>query len=275
MKKKILSVLTALAALTLLTIPCFSTDKENDMSLTYLSDMEWKAASIYPDANKGVPTRDENLSGEELWLCEDYFEKGVCFHANMGKIAYLEVDIEGKGFKTFLCYVGTAESELYDVSMASVRFTFKCDGQTKVKTEVITPRNCPQLVCVDVTGCKILRIEVDDGGDGISGDWGALGYAVFSDKENADEILAELAPETTAPQTETEPVTETETEKETETETETEKVIETEEETEPETTNTAYAPKKSEFPVIPVIIGAAAAVCAATVIAIIFKRRKK
>lgn len=279
MKKRILSFLSALTALLLLTIPCLSAEKENDMSLMYLSDMEWRSASIYPDANKGVPTRDENLSGEELWLCEDYFEKGVCFHANIGKIAYLEVDIEGKGFKTFLAYAGTAESELFNVTMASVRFTFKVDGKVKLKTGVIRPNKPPEMITVDVSGGSILRIEMDDGGDGISGDWGALGYAVFSDKENTDDILAELAPETTAPQTETEPVTETEPE--TETETETEKITETEEfteaptEPEPETTDGGLSGKKGEFPVIPVIIGAAAFVCAATAIIIFIKRRKK
>lgn len=267
MKQKIFTVLTALAALALLTIPCFSADKENDMSLTYLSDMEWISASIYPDANGGVPSRDENVAGEEIWLCEDYFEKGVCFHASTGKVAYLEVDIEGKGYKTFLCYVGAAESELYDLSMASVRFTFKCDGKTMVKTEVITPKNCPQLVYFDVAGCKILRIEVDDGGDGISGDWGALGHAVFSDKVSADDILAELAPETTAPQTETEP--------ETETDTETENATKENPTDEKNVTDSIISKNENKFPVIPVIICAAAVVCLASVITIIIKRRKK
>ena len=248
---------------------------ENGM-ITYLSDMEWRAAEIYSGANGGVPARDENVAGEELWLYDMYFEKGVCFHAAPGKLAYIEVDIEGKGFKTFYTYVGTAESELYDVSMASVRFIFKVDGQAVKRVGPVTPKKRPELVTFDVTGAKTLRIEMDDGGDGISGDWGALGSALFSTSSDIEEISAALLPET-------EPVTEPETEQQTEPQTEppqTEEMteLETEQTTEktPETqavTEEAKAEDKKAFPVIPVIAVAAAA--AAVIAVLIAKKRKK
>lgn len=270
---KIKNIFIAAALVLFLTLPCLAAETGDNMKLAYLSDMEWKSASIYSGANGGTPTRDENVAGEEIWLYESYFEKGVGFHADAGKLAYIEVDISRLGYKTFLTYVGTAESELYDVSMASVRFTFKLDGEVKQKTGVIRPDKPPEMISLDVSGGKILRIEMDDGGDSISGDWGSLGYAVFSDSADTDMIIKTL--------TKKEEQTTAETETETEEETGTEKITETEEsteaptETEPETTDSDLPEKKSEFPVIPVIIGAAAVVCAATVIAIIIKRRKK
>ena len=245
--------------------------EDNDM-ITFLSDMEWTGAEIYSGANGGVPSRDENVAGEELWLYDMYFEKGVGMHAAPGKLAYIEVDIEGKGFRTFYTYVGTAESELYDVTMASVRFAFKADGKTVARTGVITPKKRPELVTFDVTGVKTLRIEMDDGGDGISGDWGSLGSALFSTSDNVDEIAAALQPATepvTEPQTTetvvTERITEERTEKQTEKATGTEAVTE---EVKPK--------EKSAFPIIPVIVVAAAVIAvAAAVIAVTRGKKKK
>ncbi|MBQ7446274.1 MAG: NPCBM/NEW2 domain-containing protein [Clostridia bacterium] len=190
--KRVLALTAVIAVLAALLIPSFIVFGENEM-ITFLSDMEWRNAEIYSADGKGaVPARDENLTGEELWLYDMYFEKGVCFHAMSGKNAFLEVDIEGKGYKTFYAYIGTAESEVCDVTMASVRFNFKADGKSVYRTELVTPRERPKAVTIDVTGVSVLRIEMDDGGDGISGDWGALGNALFSTSDSAQDIEAEL-----------------------------------------------------------------------------------
>ncbi len=209
--KKIAAILIIAAALTAV---CRAA--EDGSVITYLSDMEWKAAEIYSDANGGVPSRDENVAGEELWLYDLYFEKGVCLHAAPGKNVFIEVDIEGKGFRTFYAYPGTAESELYDVTMASVNFIFKVDGKTVLRTEKITPKKRPEPISFDVTGAKLLRIEMTDGGDGISGDWGSLGAALFSTSDDIGLISAAIkgerdvtaATEQTEVKTETEPLTE-------------------------------------------------------------------
>lgn len=274
--KKITVLIIAAALLSLLCANALAANGGEKMSITFLSDMEWSKAEIYPEANGGIPARDGNVADEELWIYETYFEKGVCFHANTGKLAYLEVNIENKGFKTFLAYLGTAESELFDVSMASVRFTFKADGEVKYRSEVIRPGE-PKLISFDVTGCKVLRIEMDDGGDGISGDWGALGSALFSTEADPDAVLAELyPPKITETETETEPLTETETETETEPETtaaETEKTTDTEKE--PETT--AEIQREKGFPAAAVIAvcAAAAVIAAVSVITVIIKKGKR
>ena len=200
-KKKLFAIFAALACSVMLLTSPMPFGEEGSGMITYLSNMEWTASKIYNDA---LPSRDENVAGEELWLYDVYFEKGVCLHAMPGENAYIEVDIEGKGYKTFYAYAGTAESELFNVTMASVRFKFKADGKVIEKTSVLTPRQSPTLITVDVTGCKTFRIEMDDGGDGISGDWGALGNALFSDAESVAAIeQAVKATETAGDKTET------------------------------------------------------------------------
>ncbi len=189
MKKVLIIILAVLSAILIPGTAALAAGENNNEMITYLSDMEWTGAEIY---NGAVPSRDENVAGEELWLYDMYFDKGVCLHAMPGKNAYIEVDIEGKGFKTFCAYPGTAESEKFNVTMASVRFMFIVDGKTVKKTDVVTPKERPSLLTVDVSGCKKFRIEMDDGGDGISGDWGALGDALFSTSDSVEEITAAL-----------------------------------------------------------------------------------
>ncbi|MBO4325711.1 MAG: NPCBM/NEW2 domain-containing protein [Clostridia bacterium] len=174
----------------------------------YLSDIAWKAAEIYPAANGGVPTRDGNLADEELWICGEFFEKGVCMHAQAGSNSYLEVDLDGLGFNTFAAYVGTAESDQYDVTMASVHFIFIVDGKEKLRTDLLKADTEPTLVTVDIAGAKLLRIEMDNGGDGISGDWGALGNAVLARATDVKDIYATPAPTATPEPTPTKAPTE-------------------------------------------------------------------
>ena len=189
MKKKLVLILAAILVLAALCAIHAAAEEKKDNMITYLSDMEWKGAKIYNDAQ---PSRDENVAGEELWLYDMFFAKGVCLHAMPGENAYIEIDIEGQGYKTFCAYAGTAESEQYNVTMASVRFKFKADGKVVEKTDVLRPDGRPALVTVDVTACKTFRIEMDDGGDGISGDWGALGGALFSTSDNVEELKGAL-----------------------------------------------------------------------------------
>ncbi len=263
--KKIAAILIIAAALTAV---CRAA--EDGSVITYLSDMEWKAAEIYSDANGGVPSRDENVAGEELWLYDLYFEKGVCLHAAPGKNVFIEVDIEGKGFRTFYAYPGTAESELYDVTMASVNFIFKVDGKTVLRTEKITPKKRPEPISFDVTGAKLLRIEMTDGGDGISGDWGSLGAALFSTSDDIGLISAAIkgerdvtaATEQTEVKTETEPLTE-----EAVTEEKTGKL------TEAVTEKPAVKEEKNVNPAV-YIVAAAVVLAAASAVTAILKKKK-
>ena len=237
-----------------------------DRSTVYLSDIAWKDAMIYPGANNGVPARDENVAGEELWIGDVYYEKGVCLHANPGDNAYIEVDLTGLGFKLFAAYLGTAISEKYDVTMASVRFIFFVDGVEVKRTDVIRADNDPELVTIDIEGAKLLRIEMDNGGDGISGDWGAMGSAAFGRTKDVNELYATPTPKPTAEPT----------------------AAPTEKPAEPTAAPAATdAPKPTDsgdksdnkkagkFPVVPVVIGGAVLAAAAAAVGIVLAKKKK
>ncbi len=235
----------------------------------YLSDMAWKDAMIYPAAHGGVPSRDENLHEEELWIGDRYFEKGVCMHANPGANSYLEVDLAGLGFKLFAAYLGTAVSEKYNVTMASVRFIFYVDGNEVKRTDVIRADNDPELVTIDVDGASLLRIEMDDGGDGISGDWGVLAEAAFGRTNDVNDIYSTPTPAPTA-----EP-TAAPTEKPVEPTAQAATDV-------PEITNDAKATAvnnekdpSGKFPVVPVVIGGVVLAAAVAVICVILAKKKK
>lgn len=155
----------------------------------YLSDMTWDAAEIYADGGTGVPSRDENVAGENLWIGDTMYKKGVCFHARPGANAFLEVSLAGLGVRSFTAHAGTAASSAYNVSMASVCFLFYVDGELVLRTGVLTPINSEDIF-IPVEGAKKLRIEISDGGDGISGDWGALGDAKLSASADREALLA-------------------------------------------------------------------------------------
>ncbi len=158
-----------------------------------ISDMEWTAAEIYSDANDGFPARDCNVADEQLWIGEEYFEKGVCLHALPGGNAFIEISLDGLGFKSFAAEAGTAFSEMFDVSMATVEFIFSVDGKEVMRTGVLTPEEC-EKVFFSIGNGKVLRIEMTDGGDGISGDWGALGNARLLRTDSEEEAFATPEP---------------------------------------------------------------------------------
>ena len=238
----------------------------SEREMVYLSDMAWKDAMIYSGANNGVPARDGNVADEELWIGDVYYEKGVCLHANPGTNSYIEVDLTGLDFKLFAAYAGTAVSEKFDVSMASVRFTFFVDGNEVRRTEVLHAEDDPELITIDVSGAKTLRIEMDDGGDGISGDWGALGSAAFGKSTSVDDLYATPTPKPTAV-----PATPTEKPEPTAAPAKTDAPEATGKHSEDDETD---GKPVAVFPVIPVVLGGAALVAAAVTAVILIKNKK-
>ena len=137
-----------------------------------------------------------------------YPQKGVCFHAKPGGNSFLEISLDGLGFRSFVAYAGTAISGKFDVSMATVAFIFYLDGKEVLRTDTLTPEDLEQIY-INIEGGKVLRIEMTDGGDGITGDWGALGNAKLLKTGSKEEAFATPEPTPTkVPETD-KPVSET------------------------------------------------------------------
>ena len=67
-----------------------------------------------------------------------------------------------------------------------------------MRTGVLTPEEC-EKVFFSIGNGKVLRIEMTDGGDGISGDWGALGNARLLRTDSEEEAFATPEPTPAAP----------------------------------------------------------------------------
>lgn len=165
----------------------------------YLSDMVIRNFNAYRDT-LGL---DENIAGEELYINMNYYEKGISFHAVSGAPnAFVEVDIEGLGFKTFNSYIGICYSMSADLTMGTIVCKVYCDDVLKYESEIIkaTDENGnwldPQFIQVDVTDAKVLRLEVTNAGDNIMGDMSCWGGACVSKLTDVNEIYK--TPEPTA-----------------------------------------------------------------------------
>ncbi|MBO7503754.1 MAG: NPCBM/NEW2 domain-containing protein [Clostridia bacterium] len=155
----------------------------------YLSDMAWTAAENYPSANYGVPARDANFANELLFVGTSYFPKGVCMHGNEGKNAFIEVSLDGLDYLRFGALCGVAYSEAHSLAKGSVRFVFIANGKEIYRTDLLKADGKTEKVFLDVTGVKTFRIEMEDGGDGVNGDWGVLGLAAFAKTEGEDPLF--------------------------------------------------------------------------------------
>ncbi len=180
----------------------------------YLSDLYWLGSNTYPGNAVG---RDCNTANEIIFSTNgSFFAKGVGMHAvSSGYEAYIDVNLEGLGYKTFAAYVGVCETlTAHDISMASVKFAVIGDGKVLAESGVMTFGQPMERLDCRIEGVKTLRLAVA-GAPGISGAWGTFGGAAVSRADAiADALLfSDLTFEeivTTAPETVpvTEPVTE-------------------------------------------------------------------
>lgn len=171
----------------------------------YISDMVWIDSAGHTDPPGGAPlpvTRDTNLYGEEIHIWGEYYEKGLGMHAeemSEGEDGtYVDINIEGLGFRTFAAYVGIAESAIaagLNYNMSSVTFVVKVDGKEVVRTEEKLYIDEPELIIADITGGKILRLCIEPG-ESINSDLAAWGNALVSKSTD----LGDLIPDDTTPE---------------------------------------------------------------------------
>lgn len=130
----------------------------------FLSDIDFIAAR----QSTMVPRMDENLLGGPLTVHGETIEKGVCTHAR-AQLAYAL----GGRFDTFEFQPALEETP----DDGSVVFQVLVDGHKVYESPRLTAFQTADPVTVDVSGAKLLELRLDDGGDGIEGDWGVWGNA--------------------------------------------------------------------------------------------------
>lgn len=164
----------------------------------YVSDLKWGGS--YSNGTQVV--KDGASSFEDLIIKSKTYDKGFSMYASPREgDSFVEINVEGLGFKTFAAYVGIAELLMDgNVVNGSAVFIVSADGVEKQRTPLLKYGEDPYLFLVDISDAKILRFSVDPGDDGITGDLAGWGNAVLS-KESIDkgaDIFALAKPITAA-----------------------------------------------------------------------------
>lgn len=120
----------------------------------YASDLEFTAATTF-----GQSVRDRSLYRSRIHLLDENgevkeFAKGI----GASKGHEVEIDIEGKGFKTFEAYVGLDQDDLENDETYVKGFEVYVDGELKASTGEVHPTTAMEKISVDVEGAKTVTL---------------------------------------------------------------------------------------------------------------------
>ncbi len=130
---------------------------------------------------------------EDIYISGKRYQKGLSMYACPYEGgAFAEYNIEGLDMKTFLADVGITEELGIDSSTGTVQFIVFLDGVEIAKSDILAYGETARLTA-EIMGGKILRLAVNDGGDGNTGDLAAYGNAALSKLTDPEAILESLA----------------------------------------------------------------------------------
>ncbi len=142
----------------------------------YISDMKdkWITYRCFEDK----VGQDTSHAGDTITIAEDEYEKGIGMHCMPDDPTYLEINIEGLGYKSFYAYVGVQSYSAQNVFLewGSIKFSVVVDGVSLATSADLKYNESSELIAVDVTGKKTLRLEMSNLGN-YSCDWGVWGEA--------------------------------------------------------------------------------------------------
>ena len=110
----------------------------------------------------GEPHAGRSVDNRPITLHGDVYRHGVGTHANSEML----IDLKGAAVR-FAAVVGVDDEKK---GLGSVRFHVFVDGKPAAETGVLHGGDAPKLLSVDLTGAKMLRLQVDDADDGIDSD---------------------------------------------------------------------------------------------------------
>ncbi len=120
----------------------------------YASDLEYTASTAW-----GQCVRDRSLYRSRIHLLDENgeikeFQKGI----GTSKDHEIEINIEGKGFKTFEAYVGLDQDDLENEETHVKAFEVYVDGELKASTKEVLPTTAMEKISVDVEGAKTVTL---------------------------------------------------------------------------------------------------------------------
>lgn len=226
-------------------------------STVYLSDL--KLGNKY--SNGSSVRVDETEESKGFLINSQSFIKGFMHRASSKEgQSFIEVNVEGLGFKTFAAYVGIPDLLLQNSSKGSIEFIVSVDGKEVARSEVKKSLENAVLITADITDGKVITLSLSDGGDGAIGDYAVWGNAIVTKNSNIDEAFNEVVAVTPTPEPTEQPTATPENTQNT-----------------PQTTNVdnTAKPNDDDKPnVFPYIIAAVVVVVVVVIVFISLKRKK-
>lgn len=167
-----------------------------DFNSVYVSDLKLGSSYSY----NSLLSIDMGSPSEGLAIGSTMYDKGLAMWASSHEgDAFVEINIEGLGFKTFASYVGVGDLLMVDNSEGTVIFIVEVDGREVARSNVCKYGDEPVLLSADITDGKVLRLSVSDAGDGTAGDLAVWADAVVSKSVDMDEVFKDIASITPEP----------------------------------------------------------------------------
>lgn len=141
---------------------------------------------------------DKSGEYDEIFLADKSYDKGITFYAcPFENGSFAEYNIENLGMKTFVATVGITEAVGINTDTGTAQFVIILDGKEIFRSEVLKFGDMLQINA-DISGGKILRIVLENGGDGNFGDLGVWADAALSKFSDREAIYADLAEQSSA-----------------------------------------------------------------------------
>lgn len=224
-----------------------------NLNNVFLSDLKWVNSSCHNQESTFSVHTDRNYLFEPLQVAGTVYDKGLGMTSGHYEGAvFVEIDIEGLGFTTFASYVGLDDKTVPNLIESNAQFIVEVDGEEKARSGILKMGDDPELLVVDITGAKRLKLYTSPAGDGIGIDCCVWGNAALGRSTNVDEIFATPTPAPTPEPTPTAVPTDT-----------------------PEKTGSSKNEDEQDNTKIYIIIVAAALVVAAIIVVISIKKKAK
>ncbi len=173
-----------------------ASDRASGDTAVYLGDRE--DLLVGRDSLDGLGMNTAH-SGEPITIGSARFDKGVGFHCQPDRDAYVEFDISSLGAKYFAASVGLLREAGYFMEWGSISFHVYGDGELLASTPVLNWGDEPMFLSCSIEGVKKLRLVQNNAGSHAcdAGVWGDARLTVQEPIDSTEEVETVFNPNQT------------------------------------------------------------------------------
>ena len=128
-------------------------------------------------------------SGEPITIGTQKYDKGIGFHCQPDRDAYVEFDISSLGMKYFSAFVGVLQEANYFIEWGSISFHVYGDGKLLASSPMVEWNNEPYFLSCAIEGVSTLKlVQKNENGHACdAGVWGNACLTMEAVKEESTE----------------------------------------------------------------------------------------